>query len=121
MTSALTLTPQPRCHVCAAVGPVERHHLAPRNLFGDAEAERWPTVLVCRPCHERWHAVVDRSIERGRRARAGLQQRRAEQVRRDLATRSSMPWIKEERAANEAAIKRAQEARAAAGAKAVRK
>lgn len=56
------------CAVCGARGPVELHHLAP---FVDGYA--WPTVLVCRRCHERWHrrmtgyqwSSVDPSAGRG--------------------------------------------------------
>src|SRR3972149_5633046 len=40
------------CGICGVAADLETHHLAPRALFGE-EAERWPTVDVCRSCHER--------------------------------------------------------------------
>jgi len=43
-----------RCPVCGELALLEEHHVAPRVAFGD-EADRWPTVWVCRRCHERWH------------------------------------------------------------------
>lgn len=46
------------CSVCKEAAALECHHLAPRELFGD-EAEDWPTVQVCRPCHMRWHSVIN--------------------------------------------------------------
>ena len=48
-----------RCFVCAKDAPLERHHLAPRAVFGDDEAERWPTVDVCGGCHQRWHGRMN--------------------------------------------------------------
>lgn len=48
---------QTLCEVCQRAGPVEQHHLAPRAIFG-SESERWPSVWVCRGCHERWHAFM---------------------------------------------------------------
>jgi hypothetical protein len=45
-----------KCEKCGAVGPVERHHWAPWHLFADANS--WPTSLLCGPCHRRWHQVV---------------------------------------------------------------
>ena len=39
------------CEVCGAVG-AERHHWAPGYLFGP-ESDRWPTSLLCVPCHRR--------------------------------------------------------------------
>lgn len=97
----LTLTPR-ACYVCGACAPLERHHLAPRHLFGDA-CERWPTVDVCRPCHEEWHRRVDGSIERYKRTAALMRQRRAAAIREGMEVRSTMPWAIEEREANERA------------------
>lgn len=45
-----------QCEVCGK-GEAERHHWAPSCLFGD-EAEKWPTSLLCRSCHQRWHKLV---------------------------------------------------------------
>ncbi len=47
-----------QCQVCGDGGRLERHHLAPVAVFGDDEAERWPTVMVCVPCHRRWHSLM---------------------------------------------------------------
>lgn len=44
------------CEVCGK-GEAERHHWAPRHLFGD-KADRWPTSMLCRSCHQRWHNIV---------------------------------------------------------------
>ena len=57
------------CSVCQAARPLEVHHLAPRNVFRD-EADLWPTVEVCRECHERWHRLMDGAIDRWRRNQA---------------------------------------------------
>jgi hypothetical protein len=46
------------CSVCEKLAILESHHLAPRKRFGADEAERWPKVDVCRPCHDRWHEVM---------------------------------------------------------------
>jgi 5-methylcytosine-specific restriction endonuclease McrA len=43
------------CERCGATEGVERHHWAPRSVFGDDEADRWPIALLCRPCHREWH------------------------------------------------------------------
>lgn len=44
-----------KCCACYEVGPIELHHVAPRERFGDVEAEQWPVVPVCRLCHMHWH------------------------------------------------------------------
>ena len=35
----------------------ERHHWAPRELFG-AEADDWPMGLLCSAHHRLWHALI---------------------------------------------------------------
>lgn len=45
---------QAPCPICECVAVLERHHLAPRALFGD-ECERWPKIDICHACHKRWH------------------------------------------------------------------
>jgi hypothetical protein len=45
------------CEKCGSYRQVETHHWAPRYLFGN-EAWEWPTSLLCRECHRRWHATV---------------------------------------------------------------
>lgn len=49
------------CTVCGEMGLLECHHLAPWAQFG-AAADRWPTVMVCRPCHEEWHRRMGQPI-----------------------------------------------------------
>ena len=44
------------CEVCGKP-EAEKHHWAPYHLFGD-ESEHWPTSLLCRSCHQRWHSLV---------------------------------------------------------------
>jgi hypothetical protein len=56
--------PLPTCTVCGVRAKLESHHLAPRELFGDEECERWPRVDVCRDCHERWHERIGQMINR---------------------------------------------------------
>lgn len=29
--------------------------------FYCAECDKWPTVMVCRPCHQHWHKLMDRA------------------------------------------------------------
>jgi hypothetical protein len=42
------------CPICNTAQRLEEHHLAPRAKFPD-EFHLWPTVNVCRKCHDRWH------------------------------------------------------------------
>ena len=42
------------CEVCGAFG-AQRHHWAPKAIFGEEESEKWPTGYLCQPCHSRWH------------------------------------------------------------------
>ena len=51
------------CSVCDAKG-AELHHWAPRALFDDAD--KWPTAMLCVPCHERWHQVMNRAPQLAR-------------------------------------------------------
>jgi hypothetical protein len=44
------------CARCGSQDGVELHHWAPRHLFEDAD--KWPVSELCRPCHQRWHALV---------------------------------------------------------------
>ena len=60
-----TKQPTKPCHVCKTVTQVEVHHLAPYGRFG-ADADKWPTVEVCRACHELWHQKMGDPIARGR-------------------------------------------------------
>lgn len=45
------------CERCDKWAVCEVHHMAPRKFFGEA-CESWPTVYLCRPCHEQWHTIV---------------------------------------------------------------
>lgn len=48
----------PRCAVSGCTRPpAERHHWAPRAIFGSA-CEAWPTALLCVVCHATWHRRV---------------------------------------------------------------
>jgi hypothetical protein len=60
-----TKQPTKPCHVCKTVAQVEVHHLAPYARFG-ADADKWPTVEVCRACHEDWHRKMGDPFSRGR-------------------------------------------------------
>lgn len=52
--------PPEACDRCGSRG-VEVHHTAPREWFGEKEAEEWPTQNLCRPCHRRWHDTANRA------------------------------------------------------------
>lgn len=43
---------------CLNVGQLEEHHLAPYEFFGD-DADRWPTIRVCKRCHDKWHDTIN--------------------------------------------------------------
>lgn len=45
------------CEVCGEPG-AELHHFAPKHLFGEVEAERWPKSYLCVRCHRLWHDTV---------------------------------------------------------------
>lgn len=49
---------------CGAFAICHMHHVAPRALFGE-EADRWPVVYLCQPCHSRWHSAVTPTLTRG--------------------------------------------------------
>lgn len=53
------------CAICNEMALLECHHLAPRAQFGPA-AERWPTIMVCRPCHAEWHRRMGQPIDKAR-------------------------------------------------------
>lgn len=38
------------CYRCGAPGFCELHHVAQREVYGD-DADNWPIVPLCRPCH----------------------------------------------------------------------
>lgn len=45
------------CEKCHQFQLCEVHHVAPRALFGE-QADEWPTLYLCRKCHEAWHSIV---------------------------------------------------------------
>lgn len=53
----LAAKPKP-CAVCGRAEVLELHHFAPRSVFGEHEADNWPTAMLCHKCHERWHAAM---------------------------------------------------------------
>lgn len=54
--------PGEACEICGGIAHLENHHLAPRAQFG-AEAEKWPIVRCCRPCHAFWHLKMGQPID----------------------------------------------------------
>lgn len=56
----------PPCQVCGAFG-TQLHHWAPREVFGQIEADHWPTSYLCVRCHTEWHKrVTDHYGDAGR-------------------------------------------------------
>lgn len=53
--------PDNRCARCGERAS-ELHHWAPRAIFGQDEAERWPKDYLCKPCHDLWHKTVTPNI-----------------------------------------------------------
>ena len=45
-----------RCARCHRRGG-EVHHWAPQAKFPDAE--KWPQDILCKDCHDEWHAVMN--------------------------------------------------------------
>jgi len=45
------------CERCQKWASCEVHHIAPRAFFGQ-DCEAWPTIYLCRPCHDEWHATL---------------------------------------------------------------
>jgi len=45
---------------CARCGDreCELHHWAPKGIFGNDEAEKWPKDYLCKVCHACWHQLV---------------------------------------------------------------
>ena len=41
------------CVRCGQMELCETHHFAPRKCFDDPD--KWPTAMLCVPCHEEWH------------------------------------------------------------------
>ncbi len=46
------------CERCGEKAALQEHHWAPKHLFGEDEADRWPKSYLCEACHDRWHRVV---------------------------------------------------------------
>ena len=47
---------------CARCGDqdTEEHHWSPKAIFGEVEAEKWPTGYYCVGCHVFWHRRMAR-------------------------------------------------------------
>lgn len=52
------------CEKCGAFG-AELHHWAPKHLFGEVEADKWPQSYLCQPCHATWHNTVTPNMNEG--------------------------------------------------------
>ena len=50
-----------RCRHCGTRGS-EEHHWAPKALFGQDEAEKWPKDYLCVPCHLLWHKTINENV-----------------------------------------------------------
>ena len=48
----------PRCSRCGDRG-AELHHWAPKEIFGEDEAELWPKDYLCVTCHRDWHGKIN--------------------------------------------------------------
>lgn len=48
----------PRCERCGERG-AELHHWAPKEIFGEEEAELWPKDYLCPTCHRDWHGKIN--------------------------------------------------------------
>ncbi len=51
------------CEKCNTFTYLEKHHWAPYKYFGD-EADKWPTSMLCRGCHEEWHQKMTEDLIR---------------------------------------------------------
>ena len=58
------VNPDTPCDRCGENAFLQRHHWAPRALFGWDEAETWPTSDLCQNCHSTWHRIVTPNIRR---------------------------------------------------------
>lgn len=45
------------CSKCRRFTECHAHHIMPRKL-APGEADTWPLVYLCPPCHRRWHRIV---------------------------------------------------------------
>lgn len=52
------------CARCGSHANVQYHHWAPRALFPDGEADKWPISPLCQACHSIWHRVVTPVLRR---------------------------------------------------------
>lgn len=55
-----TPTPDGTCERCGKTGPVQGHHVAPREYFADAND--WPQIDLCQDCHREWHQTIQRAV-----------------------------------------------------------
>lgn len=45
------------CYVCNSTNGIQKHHFAPKNLFGK-DCNKWPTAYLCIDCHFKWHRLI---------------------------------------------------------------
>lgn len=57
-----------RCGATEDEQTLHGHHTSPRALFPDADA--WPVVVLCQPCHSRWHSTVTPGLRRSAAVKA---------------------------------------------------
>ena len=54
------------CGHCKRIEFCEWHHYAPKEMFGDEDAEDWPQGYLCVDCHEYWHDRMGQPIRQRR-------------------------------------------------------
>lgn len=76
------------CEVCGSIEHVECHHWLPQALedLVSTPAGAWPTVNLCRRCHEEWHTAVTPELVAGNLTMFQLGARRSTTVRQLLDT-----------------------------------
>ena len=87
--------PSAACSSCYTSGS-ERHHVAPRHLFGD-ESDLWPVIELCRKCHQQWHDIMTPGMSNRQSQHRPVSELSEEVVHAILAARrrsydGSLPW-----------------------------
>jgi hypothetical protein len=60
------IVPPDQCERCFKWVHADVHHWAPKEIFGYAEADNWPTSKLCQDCHIEWHRVMNAYVRRPR-------------------------------------------------------
>lgn len=61
-SKVLITGPDGGCAYCGRnTTELEEHHLSPKVLFKE-EADEWPTIMLCKRCHRRWHTRVNLAV-----------------------------------------------------------